>query len=43
MWKAISMNKDSLKKMNIERDADTFYNKVINDFAKKKQRIELIY
>ena len=30
-------------KMKVERDADTFYNKEINEFAKKKRSIELIY
>lgn len=39
----ISMNKDLLKKMKIERGADIFYSKVIDEFAKKKQRIELVY
>ena len=38
----ISMNKKFLK-MKVEHGADTFYNKVINEFAKKKQRIEFIY
>ena len=36
-------NKDLLKKMKTEQSADTFYNKVINEFAKKKRRIDLIY
>ena len=39
----ISMNKDLLEKMKVEHGADTFYNKVIHEFAKKKRRIELIY
>ena len=39
----IPMNKDLLEKMKVERGADTFYNKVIDEIAKKKQRIELIY
>ena len=40
----ISMNKELLKntKRERERGADTFYNKVINELTKKKQRIELI-
>ena len=29
--------------MNEEPGADTFYKKVIDGFAKKKRRIELIY
>ena len=29
--------------MKVEHGADTFYNKVIEEFAKKKQRNELIY
>ena len=37
------MTKDLLKKMKVERSTDTFYNKVIDGFAKKKWRIELIY
>ena len=36
------MNKGFLKKMKVDPSADTFYNKVIDEFAKKK-RIELIY
>ena len=39
----ISINKDLLKRMKVEHGFDTFYNKVINEFARKKQRIELIY
>ena len=38
----ITMNKDLLKKMKLECGDDTFYNKVIGEFVKKK-RIELIY
>ena len=38
----ISKNKDLLKKMKVERGTDTFYNKVIDEFAKKKGWIELI-
>ena len=37
------MNKDLLEKMEVERVDDSFYNKIINEFAKKKRRIELIY
>ena len=37
----ISVNKNFLMKMKIEREADTFYNKVIDEFAKKKQKNEL--
>ena len=37
------MNKDLLKKMKIEPDVYTFYNRLINEFAQKKQRIKLIY
>ena len=29
--------------MKVEHGADTFYNKVINKFTKKKRRIGLIY
>ena len=36
------MNKDLSKKMKVERSADTFYN-VIDEFAQKKQKGELIY
>ena len=32
----ISMNKDLLKKMKVEYVADTFYYKVIDEFAKTK-------
>ena len=39
----ISMNKGLLQKIKVEHSADTFYNEVINDFTKKKQRTELIY
>ena len=39
----ISMNKDLFKKIKGECRDDTFYKQVINEFAKKKQRIELIY
>ena len=39
----ISTNKDLLKKMKEEAGGDTFYNKVIDEFAKKKPRIELIF
>ena len=28
--------------MNVEHGPDTFYDKVINEFSKKKRRIELI-
>ena len=31
------MNKDVLKKMKVERGADTFYKKVIDEFVKKKR------
>ena len=37
------MYEELLKKMKEERVADTFYNEVINDFAKEIRRIELIY
>ena len=29
--------------MKVEHGTDTFYNEVMNEFAKKKYRIELIY
>ena len=29
--------------MKVESGADTFYNKAIDEFDKKKRRIELIY
>ena len=35
-------NKDLLKKMKEGRGANTFYNNIINEFAKKKQRTEMI-
>ena len=38
----ISMNKGHLKKMKVEHRANTFYDKLINKFIKKK-RIEWIY
>ena len=37
------MNKDLLKKIKAEHCVDTFYNKMIDEFAKQKQRIELTY
>ena len=37
------MNKDLFKKMKVECGADTFYNKVINEFAKNKWMIRSIY
>ena len=39
----ISIYKDLLSKMKEELSSDRFYNKVINEFVKKKQRMELIY
>ena len=39
----ISMNRNLLKKMKVGYGADTFYKKMINGFAKKKQKSELIY
>lgn len=37
------MNTDTLKKIQLERGTDTIYNKVMDEFAKKKIRLELIY
>lgn len=39
----ISMNKDILKKMMARCCADIVYSKIIYEFAKTKQRMELIY
>ena len=39
----IFMNNYLLKTMKIELGGDTFYNKVIDKFTKKKRRIELVY
>ena len=39
----ISMNKDLLKKMKVEYSVDTYNEKVIDEFAKMKQRIKSIY
>ena len=36
----ISKNKNLLKKMKVVNSADTFYSEVIEEFVKKKQRIE---
>ena len=33
------MNKDLLKTMKADHDADTFYNKVINKSTEKKRKI----
>lgn len=37
------MNTDTLKKIQLERGTDTIYNKVMDEFDKKKIRLELIY
>lgn len=37
------MNNNILKKMKVGHGDDTFYRKVINEFAEKKQRIQVIY
>ena len=39
----ISINKDFLKKMKVEDGADIFHSKVIDEFDKKKRRIEMIF
>ena len=39
----ISLNKDLLKNMKVECGVGALYNEVINEFAKMKGKIELIY
>ena len=38
----IFMNKNLLKKMKVKFTVDTFHSRMIDEFEKKKQRIELI-